>query len=496
MMSANHKNNVLLDSRESAIGEMLSTKFSIKIDRSIPTITKQIDSNSFLLHIDKEVILDVENLGEALKNFDTRLTGLRLAMQKANDKIAELGFNHTTQDAVFNKLTNNGTVQGIFLDGGKLWINGEYIKAKSITADKLHADVLSANNIVSTINGGSTTINGNKITTGSITADMITSGTFKGTNFEAGGSGANGQILVKDTNNAVTFIADKNGTKAKEIQFLENPNGGSNNINTILRKDGVSISYSDPSNELGSEFYNSTQYNFYGLTMSRSTQNTNYTINATSEINTFGSSYRRYATGREEGMSGAVMFGLAGHGKQSGSYIAPAIIYDDTYRNGFTIATSDDESLKTFNFDTWSGTGTVFRIDSDGITSVRGLNIMGGSKSLTFENQYGGGQMNSLINCRSLQNATGNGQMLTAHNNTVYVGNPNTPLYIESGINPTVVINGAQYQLYHTGNKPSWQDVGAIRAGNWTTNGGQDLLVHNKRALVGFTNGELHLGYG
>lgn len=33
-------------------------------------------------------------------------------------------------------------------------------------------------------------------------------------------------------------------------------------------------------------------------------------------------------------------------------------------------------------------------------------------------------------------------------------------------------------------------------AGSWSTNGGQDLLVYGKRALVGFTNGELHLGYG
>ena len=55
---------------------------------------------------------------------------------------------------------------------------------------------------------------------------------------------------------------------------------------------------------------------------------------------------------------------------------------------------------------------------------------------------------------------------------------------------------GTWNTLYHTGNKPSWRDVGAIEAGNWRTNGGQDLLVHNKRALVGFTNGELHLGYG
>lgn len=33
-------------------------------------------------------------------------------------------------------------------------------------------------------------------------------------------------------------------------------------------------------------------------------------------------------------------------------------------------------------------------------------------------------------------------------------------------------------------------------AGNWKTNAGQDLLCHNKRALVGMTNGQLHLGYG
>lgn len=51
-------------------------------------------------------------------------------------------------------------------------------------------------------------------------------------------------------------------------------------------------------------------------------------------------------------------------------------------------------------------------------------------------------------------------------------------------------------KIYHEGNKPNWQDVGSIQAGNWATNGGQDLKVHNKRALVGFENGQLHLGYG
>ena len=165
------------------------------------------------------------------------------------------------------------------------------------------------------------------------------------------------------------------------------------------------------------------------------------------------------------------MFGLAGQGKQSGSYVAPAIIYDDTYRNGFTIATSNDQSVKTFNSDTWSGTGTVLRIDSDGITSVRGLNIMGGSKSLTFENQHGGGQMNSLINCRSLQNGTGNGQILTAYNNRIYVGNPNTPLQLESNSNPIMIVGGAERYIYHTGNKPTPSDIGAVASSGGTISG-------------------------
>lgn len=50
--------------------------------------------------------------------------------------------------------------------------------------------------------------------------------------------------------------------------------------------------------------------------------------------------------------------------------------------------------------------------------------------------------------------------------------------------------------VYHSGQKPTPADIGAIQAGNWRTNGGQDLLVHNKRALVGTTDGTLHLGYG
>lgn len=40
--------------------------------------------------------------------------------------------NAQTQQSIFNKLTNNGEVQGIYLSGGKLYINGTYLKSGAI----------------------------------------------------------------------------------------------------------------------------------------------------------------------------------------------------------------------------------------------------------------------------------------------------------------------------------------------------------------------------
>ena len=42
-----------------------------------------------------------------------------------------------TQEQIFNILTNNGETQGIYLQDGKVYINGSYIKSDSITASKL-----------------------------------------------------------------------------------------------------------------------------------------------------------------------------------------------------------------------------------------------------------------------------------------------------------------------------------------------------------------------
>ena len=94
--------------------------------------------------------------------------------------------------------------------------------------------------------------------------------------------------------------------------------------------------------------------------------------------------------------------------------------------------------------------------------------------------------MNSLINCQELQNNTGNGQMLTASVNKIFVGNPNTQLVIESSSNPLVNANGATHQLIHTGN---FNPDTKLDAGNFSIHN-RDLKIYNKRALVGHNTGE------
>lgn len=51
------------------------------------------------------------------------------------NKAASSAVNNQTQQSIFNKLTNNGQTQGIYLNNGKIYINGAYINTYSLTAN-------------------------------------------------------------------------------------------------------------------------------------------------------------------------------------------------------------------------------------------------------------------------------------------------------------------------------------------------------------------------
>lgn len=66
------------------------------------------------------------------------------------------------QKGVFDRLTHNGVEQGIYLSGGKIYINGTYIQAGTISGNRILSNSITAD----------------KLAANTITADMISSGTI------------------------------------------------------------------------------------------------------------------------------------------------------------------------------------------------------------------------------------------------------------------------------------------------------------------------------
>ena len=67
----------------------------------------------------------------------------QIAEEVAQDKVDKLD-EQLNQQNIFNRLTNNGETQGIYLEDEKLYINGEYIKSNSISADSIQTNTLIA----------------------------------------------------------------------------------------------------------------------------------------------------------------------------------------------------------------------------------------------------------------------------------------------------------------------------------------------------------------
>lgn len=128
------------------------------------------------------------------------------------------------QEGVFNRLTNNGATQGIYLENGQLYINASYIQSGIISADRIDVTGIFAQDITATgtitganlvgatgtfsgtINASGGTFSGNIDCTGTITgANLVgASGTFSGD--ISGSTFTGGQI--KSTN----YVQGASGT--------------------------------------------------------------------------------------------------------------------------------------------------------------------------------------------------------------------------------------------------------------------------------------------
>lgn len=89
--------------------------------------------------------LNVDALNKIEGAYDYADTGDSKTLSSAKsyaDTSAQNAVNAQTQDDIFNKLTNNGTVKGIVLQNGNLYINADYITSGILNATLLRAGII------------------------------------------------------------------------------------------------------------------------------------------------------------------------------------------------------------------------------------------------------------------------------------------------------------------------------------------------------------------
>lgn len=84
------------------------------------------------------------------------------------------------QQAIFNKLTNNGQTQGIYLSDNKLYVNASYIGTGTLSADRIGANSIAVSKLTGNITNGNWKIDldAGTFTIGNISANNITTGTL------------------------------------------------------------------------------------------------------------------------------------------------------------------------------------------------------------------------------------------------------------------------------------------------------------------------------
>nr|DAU21766.1 MAG TPA: tail protein [Caudoviricetes sp.] len=83
--------------------------------------------------------------GRNFWNLDTGEFSLQASVKIGGKTISEITNESLTQDAIFNKLTNNGETQGIYLSGGHVYLNASYMQTGSLSADLIKTGTLDAN---------------------------------------------------------------------------------------------------------------------------------------------------------------------------------------------------------------------------------------------------------------------------------------------------------------------------------------------------------------
>ena len=125
-----------------------------------------------------------------------------------------------TQQNVFNALTNNGALQGVYMSNGELYINASYIQSGQINASLITTGSMSAD----------------RITTGSLSADRISAGTISSNDNKTKFNLTQGTISSEDV------AGNKAVLSASKLIFTSNTN---NTISIGVSSSGTGIHIGD-----------------------------------------------------------------------------------------------------------------------------------------------------------------------------------------------------------------------------------------------------------
>jgi phage minor structural protein len=76
------------------------------------------------------------------EQYNSLLSEAQTNAEEAAGAAAETLNKSLTQKEIFDRLTNNGESEGIYMENGKLYVNGSYIKSGTITADLINAGII------------------------------------------------------------------------------------------------------------------------------------------------------------------------------------------------------------------------------------------------------------------------------------------------------------------------------------------------------------------
>ena len=88
-------------------------------------------------------------LNSAKSDATTKANNALSAAKTYADTASKNAVNAQTQTSIFNKLTNNGQTQGIYLSEGKLYINGSYLKSGTISGDYIKGGTIEGSTLKS-----------------------------------------------------------------------------------------------------------------------------------------------------------------------------------------------------------------------------------------------------------------------------------------------------------------------------------------------------------